>query len=256
VYPLEGGFNEAHGRLENSVWRGVQSLYGIIDRVRARYPRLQWENCAGGGGRTDIGIVGRSTTTWVSDWMRMPRTVRILNGMSIALPPEYIDRLYGVAMEGAYRGSAETQLQVAVLAHPTLSGITPSLAAANPALLALVKKYVAIYKDFIRPFHRESRVYHHTPEIPGTDGRGWCALEYVSADRRRAVAGVFRLAVAESDTYRLCFRGLDPALAYRVTMEPGSTTWTAAGRELIGQGIEIRLDAAMTSRLLLLSAED
>ena len=30
----------------------------------------------------------RFTTAWISDWMRMPRTVRILNGMSMALPPE------------------------------------------------------------------------------------------------------------------------------------------------------------------------
>jgi len=252
VYPQEGGFNTVHGRQENNIWRHVEAIYGIIDRVRARFPALQWENCAGGGGRTDIGMVSRATTTWVSDWMRMPRTIRVLNGMSIALPPEYIDRMYGVAGEGSYRGSAETQMHAAILAHPTFSGLTPSLAEANPALIALVRKYVAIYKDFLRPFHRQSLVYHHTPEIPGADGRGWCALEYVSPDRGRAAVGVFRLVNAESETYRLRFRGLAPDKSYTLVSEPGSVAWTAPGSLLIDEGLEIRLDTAMTSRLLLL----
>jgi alpha-galactosidase len=256
VYPMEGGFSLRHGREENTLWRSVQAIYGIIDRVRARFPRLQWENCAGGGGRTDIGMMGRATTTWVSDWMKMPRTVRILNGMSIALPPEYIDRLFGAIGEGAYRGNAETQLHAAVLAHPTLSGLTPSLAEANPALLDLVRKYVGIYKEFIRPFHRDARVYHHTPEVPGVDGRGWCALEYAAPDRRRAVAGVFRLADAECDTWRLRFRGLDPARTYTVVMEPGSATWSARGIDLAQGGVDMALEAAMTSRLLLVSAAE
>jgi hypothetical protein len=38
-------------------------------------------------------------------------------------------------------------------------------------------------------------------------------------------------------------------------MEPGSTAWTASGSDLARQGVEIRLDTAMTSRLLLVSAE-
>ena len=40
----------------------------------------------------------------------MPRTVRILNGMSMALPPEYLDRLFGVALSNAMRGSTDALL--------------------------------------------------------------------------------------------------------------------------------------------------
>jgi alpha-galactosidase len=256
VTPKEGGFNVVQGAEENTLWRHVETMYAILDRVRTRFPTLQWENCAGGGGRTDIGMVSRATTTWVSDWMKMPRTVRILNGMSLALPPEYIDRLYGACMEAGYRGNAETQMHVAILAHPTFSGLTPSLAEANPHLLDLARKYIGIYKDFIRPFHRQARVYHHTPVIPGADGTGWAALEYVAADHRRAVAGVFRLMNAETETYRFRFRGLDPAEIYRVRTEPGSLVQTATGAALVNDGLEIRLDSAMTSRLLLVEVAD
>jgi alpha-galactosidase len=250
----EGGFNERDGRQENTLWRHVEAIYAIFDKVRARYPNLQLENCSSGGGRTDIGLNSRFTTAWISDWMRMPRTLRILNGMSLAMPAEYLDRMFGVCMFGSYKGNPETQLQAIVLAHPTISGLTPSLLEGNPDLLALAKKYVALYKDFIRPWHRDARLYHHTPVIPGIEASGWCALENVSADRTRAVAGVFRLINAREDTFPFRFRGLDPARRYQVTTEPGSVVCEVAGFDLQERGLCIHLDTPLTSRLMLCEA--
>jgi len=107
----------------------------------------------------------------------------------------------------------------------------------------------------LRPFHREARVYHHTPVIPGADGSGWCALEYVSKDRQKAVAGVFRLVNADEDCYKLRFRGLDPSLDYKIKFQPGGHIAQASGFDLANRGIDIRLDTALTSNLLLLTAE-
>ena len=250
----EGGFNECDGRQENTLWRHVEAMYAIFDKVRARYPKLQLENCSSGGGRTDLGLNSRFTTAWISDWLKMPRTLRILNGMSMAMPPEYIDRMFGVVMEGSYKGNAETQLQVIMLAHPAVSGLTPSLLEGNPDLLALAKKYVTLYKDFIRPWHRDARLYHHTPVIPGNEASGWCALENVAADRTRAMAGIFRLVQAREDTFLFRFRGLDPARRYRVTTQPGGLVCEVAGLDLQERGLCIRLDTPLTSRLLLCEA--
>jgi len=256
INALEGGFNLIDGHYENTLWRHVEAIHGIFDRLSVRFPKLLLENCSGGGGRTDIGMVSRFTTTWVSDWMKMPRTVRILNGMSMALPPEYVNRWFGMGMNGCDRGNMDTQMHVIILGHPTLSGITPALAEANPALMECVKKYVGIYKGFIRPFHRQAKVYHHTPAIPGGDGRGWCALEYVSRDQRRAVAAVFRLVNAEGSIYRLKFRGLNPTLNYRLRFEPGGLFAEEKGFKLQQKGLDVRLDNALTSQLILLTAEE
>jgi alpha-galactosidase len=174
--------------------------------------------------------------------------------MSMAMPPEYLDRMFGVVMEGSYKGNPETQLQVIMLAHPAVSGLTPSLVEANPDLLELAKKYVTLYKEFIRPWHRDARLYHHTPVIPGCEASGWCALENVAADRTRAVAGIFRLIQAREDTFQFRFRGLDPARRYRVTTEPGGLVCEVAGLDLQERGLGIRLDTALTSRLLLCEA--
>ncbi len=250
----EGGFNLKEGRQENTLYRHVEAMYAIFDKVRQRYPNLQLENCSSGGGRTDLGMNSRFTTAWISDYMLMPRTVRILNGMSMTLPPDMLNRSFGVIMQGSYRGNLETQLHVIVLCHPTVSGLTPNLPDANPAMLGLVKKYLGIYRDFIRPFHREARVYHHTPVIRGADGSGWCALELAAPDRSRIVAGVFRLVNADKDEYSLRLRGIDPGRRYRVTMEPTGTVRILDGHTLMEHGLTICLDTPLTSRLLLCDA--
>ena len=65
----------------------------MYDRIRKRFPDLILENCAGGGGRTDIGMIRRFSHTWVTDWQLAPRSFTVTNGMIIDLPPEYVDRL-------------------------------------------------------------------------------------------------------------------------------------------------------------------
>ncbi len=249
----DGGFNYRDGRNENTHWKHVEAIYEIFENVGKRFPHLQLENCASGGGRTDIGIVSKFTTSWVSDWFKMLRTVRILNGMSMALPPEYVNRSYGVGMESSYHGNADTQMHVIFMAHPTLFGITPSLAEANPAIMACAKKYIKIYKEFIRTFHRTAKVYHHTPVIPGADGSGWCALEYVSEDQEKAVAVVFRLVNAEEKVYTLKFRGLKKGINYQARIEPEGSQFIINSYALSREGLEICLDTALTSQMIILT---
>lgn len=258
LLPAEGGFNQVNGINENTLWRHVEAVYEIFDRIGKRYPDLQLENCASGGGRIDTGILSRFTTTWVSDWMKMPRTVKILNGMSLMLPPEYINRTFGAVSEsyaGGNRGNTETQLHAVIMAHPAISGITHSLAEANLELMRFIKKYIKIYKEFIRPFQRETRVYHHMPVIQGLDGTGWCALEYVSQDQKRAVTAVFKLVNAEKDVYQLKFKGLKENFNYRIRIEPGEKEFNTIGYSLLQDGLDISLDNALTSKLIMLTAE-
>ena len=76
-----------------------------------------------------------------------------------------------------------------------------------------------------------------------------------SEDRGRAVAGVFRLINATEDEHLLRWRGLDPSRRYRVTVEPGGLAHIADGATLMERGMTIRLDTALTSRLILCQAQ-
>src|SRR5207302_1376362 len=106
----EGG-QRRHGEfVENTLWRYYEVLYGVFDRLRARFPRLILENCFYGGGRTDLGIVSRFHTTWISDDAQLPRSLAILNGMTLALPPELCNRISGYMNgEELFYGDLDTQ---------------------------------------------------------------------------------------------------------------------------------------------------
>jgi alpha-galactosidase len=45
----------------------TRAVYRIMDRLRADHPGLRIEACAGGGGRTDLGVLGRTDQVWPSD---------------------------------------------------------------------------------------------------------------------------------------------------------------------------------------------
>jgi len=254
--PFEGGQTLRDGYQENVFWRYYENVYALYDRIAARFPHLMMENCSGGGGRTDIGLVSRFSHTWVTDWQQAPRTLRILNGMTMALPPEYVDRNAGVGQSGHVRADLDFQVRSCMLGHFTLTGIHPRAAEANPDHVSRIRRHVELYKRFIRPFLSSCRVYHHTPVVKGKEPRGWAVLEYVSADGDRGVSGVFRLAGPSAEqSWRLRFRGVDAGRRYSVTTDNTGETFTRDGAALIHDGLVIRLARPLTSELILLQAE-
>jgi alpha-galactosidase len=250
-----GGQNLRDGAVENAHWRYYEALYGILERVRARYPDLILENCAGGGGRTDLGMVRFFSHTWVTDWQVAPRSFSITNGMTIALPPEHVDRLlHGQA--NYVTADIDFQARLCLFGRPTIGGLLwPAGSAPNPLLLERVKHMVSLYKDFVRPFLPESRIYHHTPAVTGRDAAGFGVLELAAPDRSRAVAGIFRLADVKAEpVYVLRFRGLDIGRRYRLTSDNQGSGTEVEGRELVTTGIPVTLHGPLTSELLLCDA--
>lgn len=45
----------------------VHALYRLLDRLRAAHPGVAFESCSGGGGRIDLGVLGRTDQVWTSD---------------------------------------------------------------------------------------------------------------------------------------------------------------------------------------------
>jgi len=249
THPGPGIRCEREGYIENGYWRYYEALYGIYDRLRARFPEVIFENCAGGGGRSDIGMVRRFCHTWVTDWQIAPRSFSITNGMTMALPPESVDRLIG-GQSGHTAAEFDFQARLLLFVRPTLGFLKPLGADWNPLLLARVKRWAGLYKDFVRPFMDTGRIYHHTPEVTGPDPSGWGVLELAAADRSRAICGLFQLAAPTQPEYLLRLRGLDVSKRYRVTWDNTGQTCEVDGFTLMQQGITVRLEGALTSELL------
>lgn len=252
--PYEGGQTPRDGYLENTTWRYYEHVYALYDRIRARFPNLILENCSSGGGRTDLGLVSRFHHTWVTDWQIAPRTLRIVNGMSMALPPERIDRCGGVGQNSHLRADLDFQLRSCMLGHFTISGIYPAAGEDNATHLERIRHHVSRYKEFIRPFLDTARVYHHTPVLTGKEPRGWAVLEYAAPKGDRAVVGLFRLAGPGDELYRLQLRGVDAGRAYWVTFDNSGHTALIEGTELLYRGLDIRLARPLTSEFLYIEA--
>ncbi len=247
------GRTERDGFVENHFWRYYDAQYALYDRLRARFPEVIFENCAGGGGRTDLGLVRRFCHTWVTDWQIAPRSFTITNGMTMALPPECVDRLIG-GQSGHTAAELDFQWRQLLFVRPTLGFLRPLNMDWNPVLLERVRHWLDLYRTFVRPFQDTCRVFHHTPVAAGPEAQGWGVLELAAADGSRAMAGLFQLGDPREPEYLLRFRGLDTGRRYRVTWDTTGQSAQLDGWVLANQGLTIRLPGALTSELVLCEA--
>ena len=249
------GNRQYHGFTEDLTWRYYDALYAMFDRLRARFPKVVFQNCAGGGGRLDWGTLARFHNTELSDWMRMPRGLKILNGVTMSLPPEILLRTFGTEVgEHVLEGDVDTQLRLC-FCRIIFRGIAPSVEELTPHLRSRIEHYLDLYKQHIRPIMIDGRVYHHTPFLHLAEPTPWCVLEYGNADRTGAVAAVFRTSTvaesAEPDDYVLRPRGLDPGMEYEVRLDNSGTSFRSCGAVLNRDGIRIHLEQPQTSELVL-----
>jgi len=251
----EGPRTARDGYLESNYWRYYEAFYGIFERLRARYPDLILQQCAAGGGRNDLGVIGRFHEAYLTDGLSVPHVLRNYCGQSMALPPEIF--VIGLGVEPTTRGlgHVDTQLRCTfTLSTPWLhSGVAPSLDELTADRKARYLHYVDLYKSFIRPVLPTAKVYHHAPATAtqGVAAGGWFAIEFAAPDGLRGWATVVRIGANGADSFILRPRGLDPGRDYQVTFDSAGSTAPIPGWRLVREGIEVRREALLSSELLL-----
>ncbi len=230
--------------------RHMNAMYRIFANLKKRFPNVIFENCASGGGRTDLGMMKSFNHTWVSDWQRLPRSVLITSGMTLVLPPERVDRLFA-GMGSHEVGSLALNMRNTMLGHMSLNVISPMTAGINPDAMEFVKHSVSVYKEFIRPFIPSCSVYHFNPEWRKACDESWSALEIVAEDRGRAAMTVSALTAAAKDEYRIFPKGLDRSGAYRVTLDNTGDTFAMTGNEIENCGLRLVIPSPLMSELVL-----
>jgi len=251
----EGGQTVRDGFAVSEFWRHYEVVYGTYDRVRQQLPDVCLENCASGGSRNDLGMLGRFHYACESDWSVMPYSIRAINAMTMFIPPEsicyYHNHVNWMGVQAHQLADADTHLRVALFALPIFVGFGAQDARRDSEFFRLTRRYIELHKGFCRPvLTGPPLVFHHTPDIGLFNPAEWCVLEYAAPDRSRGYAGVFRLAGGAGD-YRLLLRGLDLAAEYDVTLDNRRQRFRASGSDLAHTGLPIRLDSALTSELVL-----
>jgi alpha-galactosidase len=255
----EGGQNSRGGYLENESWRHMETVYGTFERVRRELPEVALENCAGGGGRLDIGMAARFHYACESDFSHFPLSIRAINALTHFLPPEGLCYYHNHMYHAHQTVDLDTHLRVTLFATAIFVGFGAQNADRNTPYFLKTKRCIALANDFCYPIiAAHPLVYHHTPDIGVMRPADWCALEYAAPDRRRGFAGVFSLnrdsARGRSPEYVLRLRGIDRTCDYDVTLDNSGETLRLSGRELSTAGLPIRLDGSMISELVLYRA--
>lgn len=241
----------AYGTKECVSLRHYEAVYAMYRRLKKRFPSVIFENCAGGGARTDLGMMKAFNHTWVSDCQRYPRSVFITNGMTMALPPERVDRLFagmGCHEDGAF----DAHMRNTMLGHMSLNVVAPSSTFANPKQMEFIKHSVNIYKDFIRPFLPESRVYHHTPDTKEARKNGNIIIEVASSDSTKAAVGVFNVSLSGEKRLNLTPKGIDVSKNYWVYFDNSRSIVEMSGVSIMQKGINVYLPSSLSSELILL----
>ena len=222
--------------------------------MRAKYPDLILQMCSNGGAREDLDMMSRWHETYTSEGPPL-YVLPAYSGKTLALPPEILCIGLGTQPK---RGHLDPHLRaVFTLSTPwILTGVAPSVEELSPAHQERYLHYANIYKQFIRPMWPMCRVYHHEPvnSHEGSVSSSWFAMEYAAPDRTKGWATIVKMGKSESDIYLFRPRGLSPGKEYRVTFDSMNTNVKISGLELIREGLPIRLEAEMSSELLLFEA--
>jgi len=235
----EPGWPEVPPPEQRKLWVAyTRNVYEIIDRLRAKYPKLEIESCSGGGGRVDLGILTRTDEVWTSDNTDAFDRLRIQEGFSLAYTPKTM--MAWVTDVPNFNGRS-TPLQYRFLVAMMGSlGIGGNLNKWSDADMALATRMVDLYKS-VRKTVQEGRLYRLF--APRSDG--FSANQYVAEDGRQTVLFAFRTAQHfgyPPPTVRLS--GLDERAVYRLkTMDNKlvDKIETASGAYLMNQGINLRL---------------
>jgi len=250
----EGGQSLRDGYSENETYRHYERIYGLFDRVRKEFPNVNLEDCAGGGGRLDLGMLSRFHYATESDWSVHPYAIRTLNALTRFIPPEALCYYHNHIAHAHQMADLDTHLRVTLFALPIFVGFGAQDADRSTEYFQTTRRYIELNKSFCRKVMVAGPVvYHHTPDIGIYSPAERCVLEYASPDRSRAYAGVFQLS-PHGQEFVFRPRGLDPSRTYEVRLDNAGTAFRSTGSDLARNGLLVQLDRALTSELILFDA--
>lgn len=193
------------------VRRHTLAVYRLLDDLRDRYPGLEIETCAGGGGRIDLGILERTDRVWASDCIDALERQQIQRYTQLLLPPELIGTHIGSPTAHTTHRTLNMGLRggTAIWGH---MGIEWDLSKVTDADRTAVAEWVALHKDIRELLHTGRVVVGDHPD-PAIWVNG-----VVSADGADSVFGI--VTVERSLTWppgRVRLPGLDPDRHYRLS---------------------------------------
>lgn len=194
----------------------THAVYRLIDELRSAHRDVEFESCASGGGRVDLGMAKRVERVWASDTIDALERQEVLRGLSLTLPLEYIGSHVGArsAHTTGRRHSLAFRGATALFGH---LGIEWNLLDATDVELDQLTAIVALYKKSRKLLHSGTFVMCDLAQ-PLVDPSA-IAYGVVSNDRSEALFSYVQLRTEQHQTPDVVrIVGLDPDARYRVAV--------------------------------------
>jgi len=232
----------------------IKNLYGIIAELRRRHPKLEIEDCSGGAGRVDLGIMGLTDQIWASDNTDPFDRLSIQDGFTHAYAP-------GVMMDWVTDSPNWVNNRTTSLDYRFLSamqgalGIGANLNKWSDTEFTQASRMVAAYKR-IRQTVQQGDLYRL---IRPVDPTGRSATFYVSPDKQQAVLFAFLHSSTKFDRQpAIAVRGLDPQRQYRVKPVDAASnaeSQTQSGAYWMGHGVDVAMTGDFQAKGLVFEAQ-
>ncbi|BCG07619.1 alpha-galactosidase [Buttiauxella agrestis] len=190
----------------------TRQFYRLLDELNRKYPHVEFESCASGGGRIDYEVLKRTHRFWASDNNDALERNTIQRGMSYFFPPEVMGSHIGnLRCHATYRQhSIEFRGLTALFGH---LGLELDPMTADAAESAGYERYVQLYKQW-RPLLHTGKQWRVDMPDATTQVQG-----VVAQDKSQALYLVSQLAMPDYTLAgNLRVPGLDPAARYCITL--------------------------------------
>lgn len=183
--------------------RFVLGTYELMGRIVDEFPHILLENCSGGGGRFDPGMLYFSPQIWCSDNTDPIERLTIQFGTSMCYPVSTV----GAHVSACSRTGYETKGNVA------MSGTFGY--ELDP--IKLTDAELRIIKNQVKEYHKYYDIIHYGDLyrlIAPTENGHRCAWGYVSQDKTEAVFTFVTMLKCQNSQFYIRLKGLDPDKYY------------------------------------------
>jgi len=220
--------------------RQTRAVYRLIDALQERFPALEIESCASGGGRVDLGILERTQRVWPSDTNDPLQRQLIQYWTGLIVPPERLGSHVGPERAHTTFRTSDLPMRMvtALFGHAGIEWNLLELTAEDRDLLT---QWAQLYRELRPLLHGGVRV------ADDPDPRGF-VHGVVAADGSEALYSWVKLTAEEPSVTRIArFRGLRATGRYRVRVrhdlgEPRmfhatKPAWAGEGCEMSGAAL-------------------
>ncbi len=205
--------------------RYVEGYLAYWDELRRRFPAMLIDSCASGGRRNDLETLRRAVPLLRSDWLIEPVSQQ---GHS-----------YGIAFWMPFYGTGTNATEPYAFRSHMCPHMTGCWDVRREDLdYDTIRRLVAQWQD-VAPCYLGD--YYPLTSYSLADDV-WMAWQFDRPDLGRGMVQVFRRAESIYEAARLPLYGLEPDAEYKVTDLDEGSARRMTGRELMGDGVPVRVD--------------